>query len=172
MKSCLIHVDRREYEAALVDFFPALDKTAKRRRPTDGVAKRIKGFISDQEGIISAVATGNIFRNIRMDGVSFPDAIYTFGRTAISHEGELDPRLTFNESGSLQIGEVWNLPSSYITGLCIGVIVAPENASEFIDTPISVTVMGHSFQLNDLWGAETRIKQLIADKFRNPHLFD
>ena len=40
---------------------------------------------------------------IYINGVSIPDALYKFGRTAISHEGELDPRLEFNNSGAFAI---------------------------------------------------------------------
>jgi hypothetical protein len=165
-------MNSRNYESALVHYFPALDKTAKRRRPRAGVGERIRKFISDQEAIITAVSTGNIIRNININGISFPDAVYKFGRTAISHEGELDPRLQFNDSGTLQIGSVWNLPSSYITGLCVGVIVAPENAEEFIDVPLSLTIFGQHIAINELWGAESRVKVIIAEAFRNPTLFD
>lgn len=87
----------------MVNFFPALDKTAKRRRPKDGVGERIRRFIFDQEAIITAIATGHVFQNIFVNGMSFPEAIYKFGRTPIAHEGELDPRLTFNDAGDLQM---------------------------------------------------------------------
>jgi hypothetical protein len=50
--------------------------------------------------------------------------------------------------------------------------VAPENAGEFLDTTITATVLEHQFNVNDLWGARDRIRQLIAEKFRNPDLFD
>jgi hypothetical protein len=172
IKSCLIHLGNGEYEAALVDYFPALDKTAKRRRPKDGVGNRIRGFISDEQVIICAVSLNMIIKDCLFDGVSFPEAIYKFGRTPIAHEGELDPRLKFNDSGTLTIGQTWNLPSSYISGLCLAVIVAPENAGEFLDTTITATVLKHQFNMNDLWGARDRIRQLIVENFRNPHLFD
>src|SRR3972149_1089717 len=99
--------------------------------------------------------------------MSFPEAIYKFGRTPIAHEGELDPRLTFNYAGDLQIGSTWNLPSSYITGLCVGVMLAQENTQEFINAPLSLTIFGHEFQINELWGAEPLVKKIIADAFRN-----
>ena len=172
IQSCINYANASNYESAMVNFFPALDKTAKRRRPKDGVGERIRRFISDQEAIITAVATGNVFRNFFVNGVSFPEAIYKFGRTPIAHEGELDPRLTFNDAGDLQIGSTWNLPSSYITGLCVGVMVAQENTQEFINAPLSLTIFGHEFQINELWGAEPLVKKIIADAFRNPHLFD
>jgi len=172
ISSCINYARAGDYEAAMVNYFPALDKTAKRRRPKDGVGARIRRFISDQEAIITAIATGNILQNISVNGVTFPEAIYKFGRTPIAHEGELDPRLTFNDTGSLQIGNTWNLPSSYITGLCVAVISAPENMQEFIEAPLRLSIFGREFQINELWGAEPLVKKIIADAFQNPHLFD
>ena len=169
--SCINYAAAKDYEAAMINFFPALDKTAKKRRPKDGVGERIRHFVSDQEAIITAIATGNILQNISVNGISFPEAIYKFGRTPIAHEGELDPRLTFNNSGTLQIGETWNLSSSYITGLCVGVMVAPENKQEFIDGPLGLTIFGRQFKINELWGAEDLIKQVICDAFQNQNLF-
>lgn len=155
----------------MIHFFPALDKTAKKRRPKDGVGDRIRKFISDQEAIITAIATNNIFRNININGVSFPQAIYKFGRTSIAHEGELDKRLTFHDSGGMTIGSVWNLPSTYKTGLVVGVMIAPENEQESIDAPLALTIFGNQFKVNELWGAEETVKQVISVAFRNPNLF-
>ena len=172
LKSCIDYLQARDYEQSLIHLFPALDKTAKRRRPKAGVGDRIRNFVADEEAIITAVATKNIFVNININGVSFPEAIYRFGRTAISHEGELDPRLQFNDSGSLQIGSVWNLPSSYITGLCVAVMVAPENGREHIDAPLALTIFDRKFQIDELWGARSEVQSLICQAFGNPSLFD
>jgi hypothetical protein len=163
---------RGDYEGALVHFFPALDKAAKRRRPKVGVGQRIRGFLADEEGLISALATGNCFRSISVDGVSFPDAIYRFGRTSIAHEGELDPRLKISSDGSLRIGQVWSLPPSYITAMCIAVMAAPECGMEKIDGDAEVDLLGSRWKLNDLWGAHERIKAHVAAVFRDPHLFE
>lgn len=163
---------RGDYEGALVHFFPALDKAAKRRRPRDGVGQRIRGFLADEEGLISALATGNFIRDISIDGVSFPDAIYRFGRTSIAHEGELDPRLKISADGSLRIGQVWALPPSYITAMCIAVMAAPECSTERIEGDAEVDLLGAKWRLNDLWGAHDRLKAHVATVFRNPHLFE
>lgn len=73
-----------DFETSLIHYFPALDKTAKRRRPSEGVGNRIRNFLDDELDIISHVATRNIFR-IECDGLSIPQAIYKFGRTSIAH---------------------------------------------------------------------------------------
>lgn len=161
----------KDYEAALIHFFPALDKVAKRRRPKEGVGSRIRGFLKDEEVLISAIATGNVFQGVVIDGVTFEDAIYKFGRTPIAHEGELDPRLQFVDGGSWSIGRVWNLPSQYILGLCVAVMVAPECEGEHIDGNARVTLFGREWELNQLWGAEQEVKTHIAAVFHNPGLF-
>lgn len=163
---------RRDYEGALVHFFPALDKAAKKRRPKDGVGQRIRAFLADEEGLISALATGNFLRNITIDGVTFPDAIYRFGRTSIAHEGELDPRLTISTDGSLRIGQVWSLPPSYITAMCIAVMAAPECATEKIEGDAEVDLLGSKWRLNDVWGSSERLKAHVAAVFRDPQLFE
>lgn len=168
---CFEAAARKDYEAALVHFFPALDKTAKRRRPKDNVGKRIRNFVADEEAIISAVATGNILKNIRVDGVSFPEAIYKFGRTAIAHEGELDKRLQITEANRLAIGKVWSLPASYVHAMCIAVMVAPENGRERLANDGTVVLFNQEWRLNELWGARERLKAAIATAFGRSDLF-
>lgn len=171
LSDCLQAHSRGDFEGSLVHFFPALDKVSKRRRPKDGVGARIRSFLSDEEALISAIATGNIFKNISVQGVSFPDAIYKFGRTSIAHEGELDQRLTITHDGSLSIGEVWALPSSYITAMCVAVMSAPECIGERISGNATITIFGNQWQLNELWGANKKLKNSIAIAFQNPDIF-
>jgi len=171
LAACFDAFESKDYEAALVHFFPALDKVAKRRRPREGVGSRIRSFLKDEEVLISAIATNNVFKGLVFDGVTFEEAIYKFGRTAIAHEGELDPRLQFVDGGSWSIGKVWQLPSNYILGLCISVMVAPESKGERIASDARVTLFGREWELNHLWGAEREVKGHIAKVFRNPALF-
>lgn len=162
---------KKDYEDAFVQLFPAIDKTAKKRRPRDGVGSRIKSFISDEEAIITAIATNNIITNISIDGIDFPTALYKFGRTSIIHEGELDERLEINEQGNLRIGHVWNLPATYIIGLIVAVIAAPENSGERIDENIGINLFGEQYKANDLWGNLHVIQTKICKDFRNDELF-
>jgi hypothetical protein len=173
IQQCVAHIQGRDWEGALVNLFPALDKTAKRRRPNAGVGVRIRAFLEEEEALISAVATGNVFKNIKVDGVSITDALYKFGRTSIAHEGELDPKLHFNEGGSLIIGnDRWDLPTGYIVGMCLAVVIAPENANESVDAKIGFTLFGDRHQLNSLWGARSKVRIAVADRFHDPHLFE
>jgi hypothetical protein len=169
---CIKHLQENDFEGALVNLFPALDQTAKRRRSKDGVGKRIKAFLEEEEKLISIVATGNCYSNIVCNGISITDALYKFGRTSIAHEGELDPRLEFNSDGSVLIGiDKWNLPSGYIAGMCIAVITAKENANEYINETLAITVFERPFTIEELWGNPEEIRAHICDQFKNTELF-
>jgi hypothetical protein len=172
LSQCIKHFNEKDYEGALVNLFPAIDQTAKRRRKKDGVGKRIKAFLVEEEKLISILGTGNCFSNISVNGTSITDALYKFGRTPIAHEGELDPRLEFNESGAVQIGvEKWNLPVGYILGMCVATITAPENSSEHIDYPLSITVFGKTHLVSELWGNSDPLKKYLCAMFDDTNLF-
>lgn len=174
INSSITALSAKNYEDALIHFFPALDKTAKRRFPKErGVGKRIRNFISEQEGIITSLATGNVIRNINVNGTTFSDAIYKFGRNSIAHEGELDERLKITDGNQIRIGHVWELPASYITGLIVSVLVAPENNGEYLEQDhLALTIFGNEFRLNDLWGKQSEVEKVIAEAFRAPDLFN
>ncbi len=173
IQQCVVHLQNKDWEGALVNLFPALDQTAKRRRPKDGVGSRIRAFLEDEEGLISCIAMGNYIAKIKVDDVSITDALYKFGRTSIAHEGELDHRLNFNEEGRLVIGQDrWDLPVGYIFGMFIAVIVAHENRDELIETELTATLFDQRVRINDIWGKRESVRQLIATKFHRPYLFN
>ena len=166
--SCLESLDTGDHESALIHLFPAVDKTAKKRRPKKSVGVRIKGFVADEERLISMLATRKSITGLKFDGLSFPEVIYRFGKSAILHEGQLDPRLTFNNSGTLQIGAIWNLPASYITAICICTVAAPENRGEQIPQSYTAEVLGRNYDLNDLWGNRAEIRKRVDEFMDQP----
>jgi len=169
---CVGHIQARDWEGALVNLFPAIVKTAKKRRPKAGVGDRIRAFLEEEEILISAVATGNVLKNIQVNGVSVTDALYKFGRTSIVHEGELDPKLHFNACGSILIApDRWDLPAGYIVGMSLAVVVAPENKTESVDAKLGFNLFGEQHDLNSLWGARSKVQETIATRFKNPELF-
>lgn len=173
IEQCIKHLQENDYEGALVNLFPAIDKTAKKRRSKDGVGQRIKKFLKDEEILITAVGTGNVFKGCNFNGITFEDALYKFGRTPIAHEGELDPRLTFNQNGGMVIGQDhWNLPSGYLVGMTLAVITSPENKGERTTGGLGITIFGKLFDLNEIWGNPDDVKRHMCGIFRDPELFD
>ncbi|MCX0499721.1 hypothetical protein D3M71_11190 [Erwinia billingiae] len=148
-----------DFEGALVHLFPAIDKTGKLRRSKDGVGARIKSFLADEEDIISVTATNILMVNNVINGFTFPEAMYKFGRTSIMHEGELDPRLIIGEGLDLSLGHVWQLPATYVLAMAISVITAPENKNEFfIDNKI-IHINDKNYRVNDLWGKSAKLRK-------------
>jgi len=167
MEASIAAYQHGDYEAALIQYFPALDKTAKRRRPKEGVGRRIKSFLDDELDIISHIATQNILRVV-CDGVSFPEAIYKFGRTSIVHEGELDERLNFDNQKGLSIGNTWNLPPAFIIGLIVAVVISPENQNEEFSQQYGLTIHGENFNLSEMWGDRQSVRDWMEEKYGRP----
>jgi hypothetical protein len=169
---CINRLEFKDPEGALVNLFPAIDKTAKKRRPKAGVGERIKEFLHDEEVLITAVGCNNVLHGVQVDGMSLPEALYKFGRTSIMHEGELDPRLRFNDAGILEIGrEGWNLPVGFIVGMALAVIIAKENLGERTPDGIGINIFGRQFLLNEIWGNPDAVRNHICAVFHDPALF-
>lgn len=64
IQQCVEHIQERDWEGALVNLFPALDKTAKKRWPTARVGERLRVFLEEEQTMISAVAKGNVFKGL------------------------------------------------------------------------------------------------------------
>lgn len=171
IQHCIERLQLNDYEGALVNLFPAIDKTAKKRRHKDRVGKRIKSFLKDEEVLITA-GGGNVFKDCSFDGMSLENILYKFGRTPIAHEGELDQRLSFNNDGKIQSHrDNWNLPSGYIAGMALAVIIAPENKGEKTVEGLGITIFEKRFLLNEIWGKPDAVQTHVCTKFRNPKLF-
>jgi len=173
VQQCIERLQVNDYEGSLVNLFPAIDKTAKKRRPREGVGKRIKSFLKDEEVLITAVGIGAIFKDCKFGRYAPEDLLYKFGRTSISHEGELDHRLTFNNSGRIEIAdEKWSLPIGYVTAMALAVIVAPENIGERTKEGLQISFFDKSFKLNEVWGDPTSVREHICNRFNNESLFN
>ena len=172
IEQCIERLQTNDHEGALVNLFPAIDNTAKKRRHKDGVAKRIKGFLKDEEVLITAVGGGNVFKDCSFDGMSLEAILYKFGRTSIMHEGELDPRLSFDKGGKIQARrDNWILPVGYIAGMALAVIIAPENKGEQTADGLGITIFEKRFSLNEIWGKPDAVKTHVCAKFRNSEVF-
>lgn len=154
-----------DYETCLLHYFPALDATAKRRRPKDRVGDRIRRFIDDEEAAIFLIASGCMFFGNFVNGLCFSDAVYQYGRTTVMHEGVLDPRLSFDQVNGFQLGDHWKLNPSFLAALLVAVVMSPENAREAFKSDISFSVAGRLWPLQDLWGSRDEVRVHLSGKF-------
>lgn len=90
---------------------------------------------------------------------------------ALFMKRELDERLQINESGEIKIGKVWCLPSTYITGIIMAVILSTENDREKMAKEYQIQLFGNSYSANSLWGRRDIIEQRMCELWRNPNLF-
>ena len=160
--------NRKDYETCLIHLFPALDKTAKKRRPKAKVGERICKYIEEDEDLLSYIAMdGCILRNIHIGDMTVPKAIYLYGRCPIAHEGELDPRLKITERKELLFGSDWVFPTSYIFALMVSVLLAPENADEFFIQNMELNFSQKFFSANENWGCAVSVRESIGLTKRN-----
>lgn len=163
LEAAITEFNNKNFESCLIHLFPALDKTAKKRRPKAKVGERICKFIEEDQDLLSYIAlNGSILRHIDIDGMTLPKAIYLYGRCPIAHEGELDPRLEITEDNMLMIGSKWIFSTSYIFALMVSVIIAPENADEFFLKRIELNFSNKKFVANDIWGGAENIREAIG----------
>jgi len=160
---CIKEMELNNTEGALLNLFPAIDVTAKRRYPKEKkVGVRFKKFLNDQEVFIYFTATGASIKNVTAGGLSLADALYKFGRTSMMHDGELENRISFDAQDA-SMGKQWFLTKGFIAGMIISVAIAEENKDEFIEPTGSFNVFGGEYTLNELWGREKHFEKIIAE---------
>ena len=159
----------KDYEEALLNIFPALDKTAKKRRPQVGVGERIREFIRDEGKYITGLMTSSAIGNFKANGYEMPQVIYKFARNSLLHEGEIDDsKLTINEEGYIRFGPgVWSIPDYYIKGLLVVIILAPENRNTFGCNKYEMVLMKRKYKLGTLWGRKDIFKVKLLEKWPN-----
>jgi len=158
-------------ESSLIHLVPAIDVTAKRRRNTNNVGKRFRGFFADYEKILWAITTKNVFVDCIIGDLTLPQVLYKYLRTTISHEGELDARLSIGEIQGMEVGDTWKMPESLIPALILSVVIAPGNKNERIKDGVMFPLIDRKYDINQLWGAEDFVKSLLNAAFKRTDLF-
>lgn len=162
IERCCHHLQNGEIEDAAIHLFPAIDATAKLRRPPPiGVGQRIKRFITDEERIITLIAFRMSITGCEFNGQTIADAVYEYARNPLMHEGQLDPRMTFQAIQGFSLGGAWNLPPTFLFALAVAVIIAPENKGVRIHDDIKARILNQNYNVNDIWGQRQHFVDLI-----------
>jgi hypothetical protein len=170
IKASINALDAREYEQALLNVFPAMDNTARRRRPNDGVGERIKKFVRDQTAIIAPIGLKvQLGQGCTFGGMSLEDAIYVHARNNLVHEGGLPPEFAIHDQSYSVLGGNWKLSEDCVYSLILAVVTAVENASVQLSSEKLFPIFGQTFHLNELWGKEAEVKELIKAAWPKPN---
>ena len=169
IEKALKAITDEDYEEALLNIFPALDKTAKKRRPLVGVGVRITEFIRDEGKYITGLTTSNSIGNFRTIEYDLAQVIYKFARNSLLHEGEIDESiLTINKEGHFSFGPgYWSIPESYVKGLLVVIILAPENKHTFGCNKYEMNIINKKYNLGTLWGRKDFFKIKLLEKWPN-----
>ncbi|WP_171208897.1 MULTISPECIES: hypothetical protein [unclassified Ruegeria] len=159
-------MEKKDYESAATAMFQALDATAKKRYPKEPfVGNRVRSLITDQEDIISRIGFGTIVIGSNYGGATLAQAIWKFARNPLIQDGELDPRMSFeNDLGVTAIGDVWNFNPSFLMGLSIAIVSAKENAGEAEFLKGGVFENGVYVPFQSMWGAEDMVRHILRIK--------
>jgi hypothetical protein len=171
---CLDACEQDDWESALVHLWPAIDATARLRRPDEnGVGNRIQGFLRDETLLILAASGSSVVaRNVTVGGVDLATALYKFCRNAITHEGQVASNMTFRAGPAVHIGAGrWNLPFSYVLAMALAVILSPENRHVSDSSGRTMDVQGQKFRLEELWGQPELIFDCLRKVFGDGALF-
>lgn len=159
----------QNYESALLNTFPALDATAKLRRPTAGVGIRFRQFIQDQIGIIAPIGLSVVLgRDCTFGGVHLEDAWYNLARNTLVHEGELPNNFQVSHLPQSIVGGDWRLSDRNVFALILSIVSARENQGKLLNEDMVVNILGTKLNLNTLWGAEDSIRKLIVSNWPTP----
>jgi hypothetical protein len=155
-----------EYESAALSIFSALEATAKKRYPKKGNGDRFITFLSDQHDIVTAIGLGVVIGSLTVRGVPFAKSIWKLARNPLTHEAELDPRITFNNddgtyitTGDREGNEIFNLSPVMLLGMAIATVAAKENSDEDVQLRGWFKFNQVSYIANSVWGAEADLRK-------------
>lgn len=170
LENALLSLFEKDYETSLLHCFPAIDKTASKRRPNVGVGKRFKAFLSDQRNIIAPIGLGvKMGKDCTFGGMSFEEAIYDLARNHLIHEGELADSFEITADRGSRLGGNWALSSANILALIVATLVAKENTEEAFSKAYELELFGQKVDLNALWGKEELVTRIIDSAFVKPN---
>lgn len=169
LESAILSLFEKDYESSLLHCFPAIDKTASKRRPKVAVGKRFKAFLNDQRNVIAPIGLGvKMGEGCTFGGMPFEKAIYDLARNHLVHEGEYANSFSITAARGSRLGGIWELSSANIFALIVATLVAEENKNEAFSKAYEFEILGQKVDLNTLWGKEQLVIEIIDSAFAKP----
>ncbi len=160
------NITNRDYENALIQISIAIDSTAKKKWPKDGVGRRIRRFIKKNESFIYNIAlSGGLILctggRIIIKDCELPQIIYKLIRCVLQHGDELSDKIVikenFNTIGIEDDKVIINI--GHIYGLLLAVIVDPMNINERCSSNPIIYFNGNQLFINNIWGDISKLKE-------------
>jgi hypothetical protein len=179
VKSSLDHWERRQWDDAMMQACNAVDATAKKRYPQDGVATRFKRTIRESLDIFNLMAAPGIdFGQSRLpvavksdlpDGrPDVADVLFGVHRWLHGHDDELPNgfELTPHSPRPASV-HIWRtgkiqLPAAAVIGLLAIAVFAPENKGENIPDGYQLSWYQHVFHICLWWGWQDHFRDIIS----------
>jgi hypothetical protein len=178
VKRSLDHWERRQWVAAMAHACDAVDTTARRRYPKQGVANRFKRTIRDSLDIFRVMAAPEIdFAESRFpiavksdlpDGrPDIADVIFAIHRWNRGHDDDLPHGFDLTPYGPRPAGvHIWRnrriqLPASAAIGLLAVAVFSPENKGENIPEGYQLSWHQHVFHIYLWWGWQDHFREVI-----------
>jgi hypothetical protein len=179
VKQALNYWDRQDWDTALFHASNAVDATAKKRYPQEGVAARYKRTVRDAVDIFCVMGAPGI----DFDESRFPiavksdlpdsrpdiaDVLYGIHRHSHGHEDELPNGFELTPHGSRATRvHVWRngkiqLPAGSALGLIAIAVFAPENKDQVIPFDYQLTWFDHVFHISDWWGWQDHFREIFS----------
>jgi hypothetical protein len=163
------------YDAALIQLFPAVDATAQKLYPTLRGSRhcraRIVRFVDENTRLITkftflGTSFGKAFFEFRHPEIKHPEksGMATLGeicyliRSSLVHTGEIDLSIIWTDDRCLRVnhGQDITLPKTLVEGLLAAVISSPVNAAEKFRRNYSLRIGTAVLRFEDrLWGNES-----------------
>jgi len=171
--------EHREWDAAMLHAGNAVDGTAKKRYPQQGVATRFKRTIRDSLDIFQIMAAPGIdFEQSRIpiavksdmpDGrPDIADVLYGVHRWNHGHDDELPEGFELTPHGPRPAAvHIWRtgkiqLPASAVIGLLAVAVFSPENKGEVMPDGYQLSWYQHVFHICMWWGWQDHFREIIA----------
>ncbi len=163
VEECINKYNANDLENALIQICIALDGTAKKEFPKiKKVGERFKAFVKKNIDIITFFTFNtNMFIDCQFGDYTIEHFTYKVLRCGLLHEGEIPYLFEFAEPGQpVFISDTkWCFPKTFIFGTLLAVIGAETNCKQNLTDTLSVTIMGQTYKVNDLWGRADIIRQ-------------
>ncbi|MCV7198829.1 hypothetical protein [Mycobacterium angelicum] len=179
VRQSLDHWARQDWDAALIHACDAVNGTAKKRYPQQGIATRFRRTIRDALDIFHVMAAPGVdFETTRFpiavksdlpDGrPDIADVLWGIYRYGHGHEDELPKGFELTRHGSRdEKVSIWRdgkiqLPAAAALGLLAIAVFAPENKGESVPIDYKLSWYQHDFQISGWWGWQDHFREIIG----------